>query len=184
MCIRDRAGVAPEVARNSIAALVMYVSVYLLMNLGAFAVIAFFRNSLQSEEIADYSGIVKRSPIITVAFALILFSLVGLPPLAGFFGKFAIFAALADSWRVTGHVYLLWLLVIGGINTAISLFYYLRVVKVMTIDPERDGAPVPLAPISFLAGTYVLILTIPVVTLLIYINRVNEWTQDAAKQLF
>ena len=180
----EAAGVAPEVARNSIAALVMYVSVYLLMNLGAFAVIAFFRNSLQSEEIADYSGIVKRSPIIMVAFALILFSLVGLPPLAGFFGKFAIFAALADSWRVTGHVYLLWLLVIGGMNTAISLFYYLRVVKVMTIDPERDGAPVPLAPISFLAGTYVLILTIPVVTLLIYINRVNEWTQDAAKQLF
>lgn len=180
----EAAGVDAEVARQSIAALAVYIAVYLLMNLGAFAIIAFLRNSLQSEEIADYAGLIRRSPIMTVSFALILFSLVGLPPLAGFFGKFAIFAALANSWRVTGYDYLLWLLVIGGINTAISLFYYLRVVKIMTIDPERDGAPVPLAPVSFLAGTFVVLLTIPVVTLLIYIDALNRWTQDAAQQLF
>ena len=82
-------------------------------------------------------------------FALILFSLVGLPPLAGFLGKFAIFASLADGWKQTGNVYLLVLLVLGGLNTAISLFYYLRVVKVMTIDPgarfqsRRVVRPVP-----------------------------------------
>ncbi|MDG2381980.1 MAG: NADH-quinone oxidoreductase subunit N [Pirellulaceae bacterium] len=180
----EAVGVDAAVSQQAIAALALYVAIYLLMNLGAFAVIAFLRNSLGSEEIADYSGLIRRSPIITVAFALLLFSLVGLPPLAGFFGKFAIFAALANSWRVTGQNYLLWLLVIGGINTAISLFYYLRVVKIMTIDPERDGGPVPVAPVSFLAGTFVVVLTIPVMTLLLYIDTLNKWAQAAAQQLF
>ncbi|MCP4192941.1 MAG: NADH-quinone oxidoreductase subunit N [Planctomycetaceae bacterium] len=180
----EAAGVDATVSQQAIAALALYVAIYLLMNLGAFAVIAFLRNSLGSEEIADYAGLIRRSPIITVAFALLLFSLVGLPPLAGFFGKFAIFAALANSWRVTGHSYLLWLLVIGGLNTAISLFYYLRVVKVMTIDPERDGGPVQVAPVSFLAGTFVIVLTVPVMTLLLYIDTLNRWTQAAARQLF
>ena len=177
------AGVDVQIAQNAIAALALYVAIYLLMNLGAFAIIAFFRNSMGSEEIADYAGLVRRSPIMVVMFALILFSLVGLPPLAGFLGKFAIFAALVNSWKVTGQVYLFWLLIIGGVNTAISLFYYLRLVKIMTIDPESDQAATA-APVSLLAGTYVAVLTVPVVTLLLYTDTLNQWTLQAARNLF
>ena len=67
-------------------------AIYLFMNLGAFAVVAFLRNAIGSEEIADYAGLIRRSPGLTVCMAIILFSLVGLPPLAGFAAKFAIFA--------------------------------------------------------------------------------------------
>ncbi|MFC1757241.1 NADH-quinone oxidoreductase subunit N, partial [Planctomycetota bacterium] len=83
----------------AIAALGLYIVTYVIMNLSAFAVVAFFRNSFGSEEIADYSGLVKRSPIVVILFSLTLFSLVGLPPLAGFLGKFAIFASLAQSFK-------------------------------------------------------------------------------------
>ena len=172
----------PAAARAAVGALTLYIAIYLLMNLGAFAIIAFYRNSLGSEEIRDYSGLIRQSPVVVVMFTIILFSLIGLPPLAGFLGKFAIFAALAQSWQITGNGFLLVLLIVGGLNTAISLFYYLRVVKVMTIDPELDSA-VPAAsgaPISLLAGTFLALLTIPILTLLLYTNGLNEWSLAAA----
>jgi NADH-quinone oxidoreductase subunit N len=175
--------VSPAAARGAIAALALYIAIYLLMNLGAFAVIAFCRNALGSEEIAVYSGLVRRSPVMVVMFALILFSLVGLPPLAGFLGKFAVFAALTDAWKQTGNAYLLTLLILGGLNTAISLFYYLRVVKVMTMDPELDSSPAS-SSVSFLATTFVALLVIPIVTLMIYVDKLNDWMLAAARQLF
>ena len=84
-------------ARAAVAALVVYLGVYLFMNFGAFAFVAFLRNATGSESIADYAGLVRRSPGLAVAMAIILFSLVGLPPLAGFSAKFAAFAALWDA---------------------------------------------------------------------------------------
>jgi NADH-quinone oxidoreductase subunit N len=173
----------PQVARGAIAALALYIAVYLLMNLGAFAVIAFWRNALGSEEIAVYSGLVRRSPVMVVMFAIILFSLVGLPPLAGFLGKFAVFASLTEAWKETGSGFLLALLVLGGLNTAVSLFYYLRVVKVMTIDPELDSSP-PTSSVPLLATAYVAALAVPILTLLVYANSLNDLTQAAARQLF
>ncbi|MFH1264140.1 MAG: NADH-quinone oxidoreductase subunit N, partial [Planctomycetota bacterium] len=115
----------PIKAQTAIAALAFYIAIYLFMNLGAFAAVAFLRNVLKSEQIDDYAGLVRRSPGLTVCLALILFSLLGLPPLAGFAAKFSIFYALFDA-RLLG------LLAIGVLNTVLSLFYYLRVVKVMT----------------------------------------------------
>ncbi len=177
-----------QAARQGIAALVLYIAIYLLMNLGGFAIIAFYRNLVGSEEIKDYSGLIRRSPLIVIMFSIILFSLVGLPPLAGFLGKFAIFAALTQSWQITGNGFLLVLLVVGGLNTAISLFYYLRVVKVMTIDPELDSAKIAAAtPLSLMAGTFLAflaLLTIPVLTLIVYTNGLNEWALAATKNLF
>jgi len=168
-----------------IAALGLYIATYVLMNLTAFAVVAFFRNAFGSEEIADYAGLIKRSPVVVVIFSLSLFSLVGIPPLAGFLGKFAIFASLAQSFTATGKTVLLVLLIVGGINTAISLFYYLRVVRVMTIDPESDSVPVrPMNVVSSFGATFLFALSIPIVTLLIYWNPLNEWTNAAARQLF
>jgi NADH-quinone oxidoreductase subunit N len=170
-------GDQPEQAREAVASLAFYVGVYLFMNLGAFAIVAFLRNTLRSEQIADYAGLIGRSPVLVICFAAILISLIGLPPLAGFAAKFLIFSYLVDA-----RLYLL--LVIGGLNTALSLFYYLRVVKVMTIDPEpTDRLPVSLSVLSP-AGLFVVLLTLPVVVLGIWFDELNVFARAAAAGLF
>jgi NADH-quinone oxidoreductase subunit N len=120
-----------------------------------------------------------------VCFALILFSLVGLPPLAGFVGKFAIFASLANAYLITDQPHLLALLIIGGLNTAVSLFYYLRVVKVMTMDPESERITAESdALVPLVQGTFVVLLTVPVALLIIKWNLLGQWSLHAARQLF
>jgi NADH-quinone oxidoreductase subunit N len=159
-------------ADNAIAALAFYIGVYLFTNLGAFAVVAFLRNEIRSEEIPDYAGLLRRAPIVVICFALLLVSLIGIPPLAGFFGKFWIFAALVDArlWTV---------LVIGGLNTAISLYYYLRVIKIMTVDAEPETR-LPRS-VSFVPGTFVVLCTVPVVLLGIWPEAFNDWVIQLTK---
>jgi NADH-quinone oxidoreductase subunit N len=157
----------PAAAREAVASLGFYMIVYLFMNLGAFAVVAFLRNAMRSEEIADYAGLIRRAPGVVICFALMLFSLVGLPPLAGFVGKFLVFASLVEGYQATGQSYLFWLLIIGGVNTAISLFYYLNVVKVMAIDAEPSSR-LPLAfPLASLPGMYLVLITLPTAALML-----------------
>lgn len=166
----------PDGAREAVSALSFYVATYLFMNLGAFAAVAFLRNAMRTEEIADYAGLIRRAPGFVICFATILLSLVGLPPLAGFAGKFLAFAALTDAKMWT-------LLVIGGLNTAVSLFYYLRVVKVMTIDPEPENrVPVEFSIVSP-AGVYLAVVTLPVVVLGVWWDPLNRWAQAAAERL-
>src|SRR6185295_4420078 len=81
-------------AREAIAALLFYLVVYVFMNLGAFAIVAFLRNAIGTEEITDYSGLIRSAPFTSVALTAILVSLIGIPPMAGFMGKFAIFQSL------------------------------------------------------------------------------------------
>jgi NADH-quinone oxidoreductase subunit N len=165
----------PRAATEAMSAMAFYAGVYLFMNLGAFAVVAFLRNMLHSEQISAYSGLIRRSPIVTVLFSVILFSLIGLPPFAGFVGKLQIFYALVQAklWTV---------LVVAGLNTAISLYYYLRIVKVMTIDPEpEDRVP---AQVTFIPATYVALVTLPIVVLGIWWNGLVELANSAASQLF
>jgi NADH-quinone oxidoreductase subunit N len=173
-------------AERAIAALGIYIAVYLFMNLGAFAVIAFLRNAMRSEDISAYAGLIKRCPLTVIVFSLILFSLVGLPPLSGFIGKFAIFASLVEAYQAAGKdgFFLLLLIVIGGLNTAISLFYYLRVVKVMTIDEEsRDRPPFVYSDVS-LASAYLWLITLPTLFLIINWEGLNRLALAAARQLF
>jgi len=183
------AGSDSAAAETAVSAIVIYVSTYLFMNLGAFAIIAFWRNALRSEEIADYAGLIRRCPLTVICFVLILFALVGLPPLSGFIGKFAVFAAVAEGYQVSAAAgqpagFLLVVLVAGGLNTALSLFYYLRVAKVMTMDAEPDDRP----PITFsevsLQGAYVWLLTLPTALLILNWDGLNRWALAAAKYLF
>ena len=175
---------SPESARDAIASILVYVAVYMFMNLGAFSIIAFLRNSMGSTEINDYAGLIRRAPVLVVCMALIMFSLVGLPPLAGFVGKFALFASLADAYQLTGKSHLIFILVMGGVNTAISLFYYLRVVRTMTIDPESDLVSAQSKNIGSLPMAYVVLMTAPVVLLIINWNQLGAWSSAAAAQLF
>ncbi|MBO0697873.1 MAG: hypothetical protein J2P46_05740, partial [Zavarzinella sp.] len=125
-----------------------YVSAYLLMNLGAFAVVALVRNQTGSEELDAYRGLARRSPGLAVGMAFFLLSLLGLPPLAGFAAKFQVFAALYETGRTVGtpDATLGWLyfglLAVAVLNTAISAGYYLRVVRAMTLDdPVGEAGP-------------------------------------------
>ena len=182
------AGINKAGAERAIASLAIYMAVYLFMNLAAFAVIAFLRNAMRSEDLADYAGLVRRYPLTVICFAITLFGLIGLPPLSGFIGKFAIFASLVEGWQsveATGQpgFYLLLLLLVGGVNTAISLFYYLRVAKVMTIDDEpRDRPPFAYSDIS-LSGAFLWLITLPTALLIVSWDWLNDITLAAARNL-
>jgi NADH-quinone oxidoreductase subunit N len=165
----------PAAAEAALAALALYIGVYLFMNLGAFAIVALVRNDLRSERIDDYAGLVHRAPTLAICFSILLLSLVGLPPLGGFLAKFTVFAALYDAG-------LLALLAIAGLNTVLSLFYYLRVVKVMTFDPEPESR-LP-ATASLLPGTFVVAVTAPVLLCGLWGDSLSWIIQSATKNLF
>jgi NADH-quinone oxidoreductase subunit N len=143
--------------REGAAAILFYLVTYLFMNLGAFAIVAFLRNETGSEDLSSYRGLVQRSPVMTVLLSIFLLSLLGLPPLAGFAAKFQIFSVLYNAGqtysaggtplyhRLGATMY--GLLVIGGLNTAISAVYYLKVMKVMILDRPtgEDEARLPMA---------------------------------------
>jgi NADH-quinone oxidoreductase subunit N len=173
-------GAEPEAARRAVGALVFYLGTYLFMNLAAFAIVALLRNRLRSEEIAAYAGLVRTSPGIVVATAVVLVSLIGLPPLAGFVSKFLVFSSLAEAIQAEAEKPLmLVLLVVGGFNTVISLFYYLRVLKVMTFDPppaDRAGEAFPLVS---LPGAVVTALAVPVLLLGVFWNGLYAAAQLA-----
>ncbi len=164
-------------AREAVAALLFYLSAYIFMNLGGFAIVAFLRNTLGTEEIADYAGLIRNAPFVAVAFTTVLISLIGIPPMIGFMGKFAIFQSLV----VAGGYPMITLLVIASINTAISLVYYLRVAKVMCIDvPPADRGPVS---IGFLPALFVFIVALPVLIYGIIPSHLFEIAHNAAQQL-
>jgi NADH-quinone oxidoreductase subunit N len=111
------------------SSLVFFLAAYALTNLGAFIAIIAISNKIDSDHISDYSGMAKRSPMLALALAFCLISLTGIPPTAGFIAKIYIFNAAA-SYDLT------WLVIIAVVNSVISAYYYLRVVKVMYL-----GAP-------------------------------------------
>ena len=111
---------------------VLYISIYLVMNLGFFSCLFMLkRDDKFHEEIDDLSGLSKNHPLISLSLLVILFSLAGIPPLAGFFAKFYIFKAVLDQ-----SMY--YLAIIGLLSTVIAAFYYLRIVKIMYFDIEKE----------------------------------------------
>jgi NADH-quinone oxidoreductase subunit N len=149
---------------RTLEGLMYYLAVYLFMNLAAFAVVALIRNETYREDIDAYNGLFAANPatkVLCICLALSFFSLVGLPPLGGFFAKMMIFFSAFGA----GYVHwLMWvILAIAGLNTAFSLFYYLRVVKAMFFAPvAADRRPVRTPG---LVGAYVALVTVPILML-------------------
>ena len=166
----------PDGARDAVSALVVYISIYVFMNLAAFAGVAFLRNATGSENLDDFSGLVRRSPGFTVCMAIVMFSLLGLPPLSGFAAKVTIFISLIQAKMLP-------LLIIGILNTVLSLFYYLRVVKVMILGAEQPDRSLPAIPIFSISGLYFATLTIPVVLLFFLWGGLSNWAYAAAAAL-
>jgi NADH-quinone oxidoreductase subunit N len=121
-------------------AVIVYLVVYAFMQLGAFAIVTMLRRrDVVGDELKDLSGLYARSPIAAVAMLVFMLSLGGIPPTAGFMGKVWIFGAAIDQ-----EFY--WLAVIGVVNSAISLFYYIRVVVFMWIKDEQMGSEIRIGP--------------------------------------
>ena len=113
-----------------------FLASYAFTNMGAFIAIIAISNKLESDLIADYSGMGKRAPLLALALTLCLISLIGMPPAAGVMAKFYIFSAAV-------HHGLLWLVIIAVLNSVISAYYYLRVVKVMWLGEAASAEKVP-----------------------------------------
>jgi NADH-quinone oxidoreductase subunit N len=116
---------------------IAYLFVYLFMNLGAFLVVTAVVRATGNENIGEYKGLIKRAPLTALAFTVFLVSLTGLPPLAGFTGKYLLFAAVIE--RGGGWYWALAL--VAAINSAISLYYYARIVKAMILEAPTSNAP-------------------------------------------
>ena len=124
------AGIAAG-TENGFKSTLVYISIYVVMNIGAFACILLMkRDGKYIEKIDELSGVSKNHPLMSLGLLIILFSLAGIPPLAGFFAKFYIFMAVIESEMYT-------LAVIGLVTTVVSAFYYIRIIKVMYFDEPK-----------------------------------------------
>jgi len=118
---------------EGVQGVIVYMAIYLAMTLGTFAVIlGMRRGSVMFESIDDLSGLARTHPALAFCLAMMMFSLAGIPPLAGFFAKFYVFAAAIQANLVT-------LAVIGVVTSVIGAYYYLRIVKVMYFDAPVEG---------------------------------------------
>ena len=137
---------------RGIAAMLIYLVVYSFMQLGAFAVVVMMRRrDVVGDELKDFSGLHVRRPMAAFAMLLFMLSLGGIPPTAGFMGKFWLFQAAIES----GYV---WLAVIGVLNSAISLYYYLRLVVFMYLKKETTGSEPTAGPaLALTLGAAVLV---------------------------
>jgi NADH-quinone oxidoreductase subunit N len=128
-----------------VASVSFYIFAYMFANMGAFAIIAIFADRTGSEQISDYAGFAKSSPVLAAAMAVFLLSLTGIPPLAGFLAKYYIFAAAIQA----GYT---WLVILAVLTTVIALYYYANVIRLMYLSQETN--PHHIIP-SFPAGLVV-----------------------------
>lgn len=158
------------------AAVSFYMAMYVLTNLAAFGVIILFANGGGSEKIADFAGLARRNLGLALVMTVALLSLAGVPPAAGFFGKFFLFRAAVDA-------NLTWLAVVGILNAMVALYYYLIIIKVIFVDrsPDEDK-PIPVS------APYVWALSMTTVGVLllgtVMATPLFEWAFRAAQGLF
>jgi len=130
---------------RGVSAMLIYLLIYAFMQLGAFMVIVLMlREDVVGDELKDFSGLYSRHPFAAFAMLLFMLSLGGIPPTAGFMGKFWLFGAAIDA----GYV---WLAVIGVLNSAVSLYYYIRLVVFMYLKPAGGGSAPTTTPALTLA---------------------------------
>jgi len=146
-----------------------YLVVYLFMNLGAFLVVDAAGRKLGGEDTTHIRGLGKNSPALALALAVFLFSLVGLPPLAGFIGKFYLFSALVkeNMWALA---------LIGIANSVVSLVYYVRVIRDMFLyEPAEEKA----IPMTLGLSLLTLAFVVPTLVLGVYWGPLAAWVAAA-----
>ena len=157
---------------TGLKAILVYLFVYLFMNLGAFLVVIIVFNSERTFQVQDYNGMFRRSPFLAIAMSIFMLSLIGIPPFSGFLGKLYIFGAVIDQG-------LFWFAVIGALNAAVAAFYYMRVMKHMILE-SNDGESKPLH-MSYLNQALIVLLLIPNVLLIVYWSHIDRWATSSTK---
>jgi NADH-quinone oxidoreductase subunit N len=159
--------------------MLLYLIAYAATNLGAFIAIIGFSTRVGSDQIDDYNGLSRRAPIVSLALAVCLLSLAGIPPMAGFISKVYLFANVFDAAAHNSVLY--YLVIIGLFNSAISVYYYMRVVKAMyfgeatSVEPLRTPFGLRVALSAAIAGVFIVgIYPIPLM----------QAAQSAAQVLF
>jgi len=161
-------------SNEGIMAIMVYFIVYALMNLGAFLVVMIVANKIGSEEIDDYKGLGKSMPFLGIMLAIFLVSLIGLPPTAGFIAKVMLFIALVDANLIT-------LAIIALLNTVVSLYYYIRVLKnLYLVRVEEDK---PEIPVSIANGVLLIVLVAPILIFGIYFTPIINFAKESASIL-
>ena len=121
--------------QQSLAALLYYVITYALTTLGAFGVVAVVEKQRGTDQLSNFDGLGRQAPVLSLCLSIFILSLAGIPPLAGFFGKFYLFVTVLEA----GSMGLLWLVVLAIAMSAVSLYYYLRVLKRIYVAVPADG---------------------------------------------
>jgi NADH-quinone oxidoreductase subunit N len=148
-----------------------YLVAYYFMNLGAFGAVIYFANTTHGEEIDDLKGLGWKSPIVGAAFVVFLISLIGIPPTAGFTGKYFLFVTTIEK----GY---LWLAVVAGLNTAVSLFYYFRIAKALYLRPESEARFATVRSSPLFGG---LLASLAVATIWFGVGPGYAWLLDYSK---
>jgi NADH-quinone oxidoreductase subunit N len=156
---------------QSLRALLYYAITYALTVLGAFGVVAMVEEETGGDSLADFAGFSRRAPVPSFCMLIFFLSLAGIPPLAGFFGKFYLFSTVLTS--TPGTLGLLWLVVLAIAMSAVSLYYYLKVLKyIYVINPATSAAPIRS---SFLRQAVLCFLALCVVVLGCAPNLLLRW---------
>src|SRR6202162_1260854 len=163
---------APDMGTS---AAMFYAAAYAAMNVGAFAVVSHFANAGEKYvTLDDYEGLGRSSPLLAATLTIFLLSLIGIPMTGGFFAKFYVFSAAVKA-------NLIWLTVIGVLNSGIGAYYYLRIIVVMYMREARKA--VPLTRIPFSLGLALAACIAATIYLGIFPGRVLQYAQDSAQQL-
>jgi NADH-quinone oxidoreductase subunit N len=157
------------------SAAMFYLASYAAMNVGAFAVVSHFANAGERYvTLEDYAGLGRSSPLLAAALTIFLLSLIGIPMTGGFFAKFYVFSAAVNS-------NLIWLTIIGVINSGVGAYYYLRIIVAMYMREARREVPV--APVSFAPRLAIAVCLIVTIYLGVFPGSVLQYAQDSAQQL-
>jgi NADH-quinone oxidoreductase subunit N len=157
-----------------LTAVLFYLVVYLFANLGVFLAIVIVANKTGSEQIEDYAGMWKRSPLIGIVLLVCLLSLAGVPPFAGFSGKWYLFGAAISK----GYT---WLALVGMTFSVVSLFYYLQVAKQALVVDPKDSSPIEM---SLLERSVLVVCVVVTVTFGFWPAPLMNLAQAAAASLF
>jgi NADH-quinone oxidoreductase subunit N len=161
-------GVLANQKSDGLAAVLYYATTYALTTVGAFAVVAVVQERAGDDQLATFAGLSKRSPLLAFCLMIFLLSLAGIPPLAGFFGKFYLFkAGLFVKGGGAASLGLLWLVILALFMSAVSLYYYLQVLKqAFVVDAPPDAPSLTMSRVTgatlvLLAGAVLLLGAFP-----------------------
>jgi len=157
------------------SAVMFYTAAYAAMNVGAFVVVGHFANAGERYvTLEDYEGLGRSSPLLAATLTIFLLSLIGIPITGGFFAKFYVFSSASQA-------NLIWLLLIGVINSAIGAYYYLRIIVVMYMREARKDVPVTPLPIG--VGLALALSVAATIYLGVFPDRVLQYAQHSAQAM-